>query len=87
MAKLYELLAYCIPANAILKKLYTQLLRKLEDPELKHDVCHWLAYYEEKGYFSHRTGKIATGMGVKATDSSNATCPCTESARQFRVFQ
>ncbi|KAJ3670927.1 hypothetical protein LUZ60_008353 [Juncus effusus] len=45
--KLYELLVNCIPPVIILKKLLTELLRKL-DSELKHEVCHWAAHYEHK---------------------------------------
>ncbi|KAM0943569.1 putative AAA+ ATPase domain, DNA polymerase III, clamp loader complex, gamma/delta/delta subunit [Dioscorea sansibarensis] len=45
--KLYELLVNCIPAEIILKKLLSELLKKL-DSELKHEVCHWAAYYEHK---------------------------------------
>ncbi|PON38246.1 AAA+ ATPase [Parasponia andersonii] len=42
--KLYELLVNCIPPEIILKRLLYELLRKL-DAELKHEVCHWAAYY------------------------------------------
>ncbi|XP_073004875.1 replication factor C subunit 5 [Typha latifolia] len=45
--KLYELLVNCIPPEVILKKLLSELLKKL-DSELKHEVCHWAAYYEHK---------------------------------------
>ncbi|XP_039131043.1 replication factor C subunit 3 [Dioscorea cayenensis subsp. rotundata] len=45
--KLYELLVNCIPPEIILKKLLSELLKKL-DFELKHEVCHWAAYYEHK---------------------------------------
>ncbi|KAJ0966376.1 hypothetical protein J5N97_027514 [Dioscorea zingiberensis] len=45
--KLYELLVNCIPPEIILKKLLSELLKKL-DSELKHEVCHWAAYYEHK---------------------------------------
>ncbi|XP_020096653.1 replication factor C subunit 5 [Ananas comosus] len=45
--KLYELLVNCIPPEIILKKLLSELLRKL-DSELKHEVCHWAAHYEHK---------------------------------------
>ncbi|KAJ1386172.1 DNA-polymerase III, clamp loader complex, gamma/delta/delta subunit, C-terminal [Sesbania bispinosa] len=42
--KLYELLINYIPTEIILKRLLYELLRKL-DAELKHEVCHWAAYY------------------------------------------
>ncbi|XP_043695612.1 replication factor C subunit 3 isoform X1 [Telopea speciosissima] len=42
--KLYELLGNCIPPVIILKRLLSELLKKL-DAELKHEVCHWAAYY------------------------------------------
>ncbi|KAJ6296760.1 hypothetical protein OIU78_022476 [Salix suchowensis] len=45
--KLYELLINCIPPEIILKKLLSELLKKL-DEELKHEVCHWAAYYEHR---------------------------------------
>ncbi|CAK9319631.1 unnamed protein product [Citrullus colocynthis] len=45
--KIYELLVNCIPPEIILKRLLYELLKKL-DAELKHDVCHWAAYYEHR---------------------------------------
>ncbi|CAN0900165.1 Replication factor C subunit 3 [Linum grandiflorum] len=45
--KLYELLINCIPPEIILKRLVYELLMKL-DEELKHEVCHWAAYYEHR---------------------------------------
>ncbi|CAL9158810.1 unnamed protein product, partial [Musa hybrid cultivar] len=42
--KIYELLVNCIPPEIILKKLLSELLKKL-DSEFKHEVCHWAAYY------------------------------------------
>ncbi|KAI0511322.1 hypothetical protein KFK09_011951 [Dendrobium nobile] len=45
--KIYELLVNCIPPEIILKKLLSELLKKL-DSELKHEVCHWAAYYEHR---------------------------------------
>ncbi|PIA59865.1 hypothetical protein AQUCO_00400616v1 [Aquilegia coerulea] len=45
--KLYELLINCIPPEIILKRLLSELLKKL-DAELKHEVCHWAAYYEHR---------------------------------------
>ncbi|CAB4263287.1 unnamed protein product [Prunus armeniaca] len=45
--KLYELLLNCIPPEIILKRLLFELLKKL-DAELKHEVCHWAAYYEHR---------------------------------------
>ncbi|CAJ1947798.1 unnamed protein product [Sphenostylis stenocarpa] len=45
--KLYDLLINCIPPEIILKRLLRELLRKL-DAELKHEVCHWAAYYEHR---------------------------------------
>ncbi|OVA16426.1 AAA+ ATPase domain [Macleaya cordata] len=45
--KLYELLINCIPPVIILKRLLSELLKKL-DAELKHEVCHWAAYYEHR---------------------------------------
>ncbi|KAK3446445.1 hypothetical protein EUGRSUZ_A02136 [Eucalyptus grandis] len=45
--KLYELLIKCIPPEILLKRLLHDLLGKL-DAELKHEVCHWAAYYEHR---------------------------------------
>ncbi|VFQ61620.1 unnamed protein product [Cuscuta campestris] len=45
--KLYELISNCIPPDVILKRLLSELLKKL-DSELKHEVCHWAAYYEHR---------------------------------------
>ncbi|KAL5720600.1 Subunit of heteropentameric Replication factor C (RF-C) [Ranunculus cassubicifolius] len=45
--KMYELLINCIPPVIILKRLLSELLKKL-DAELKHEVCHWAAYYEHR---------------------------------------
>lgn len=45
--KLYELLTNLIPPEIILKRLLFELLKKL-DSELKHEVCHWAAYYEHR---------------------------------------
>lgn len=45
--KLYELISNCIPPDVILKRLLFELLKKL-DSELKHEVCHWAAYYEHR---------------------------------------
>ncbi|CAL9043612.1 unnamed protein product, partial [Musa banksii] len=42
--KIYELLVNCIPPEIILKKLLSELLKKL-DSELKHEFCHWAAYF------------------------------------------
>eukprot|EP00850_Spirogloea_muscicola_P023801 SM000389S14642 [mRNA] locus=s389:19062:21553:- [translate_table: standard] len=45
--KFYELLVNCIPAEVILKRLTLELIKKL-DAELKHEVCHWAAFYEHR---------------------------------------
>ncbi|GBG79245.1 hypothetical protein CBR_g29296 [Chara braunii] len=45
--KLYELLVNCIPPEVVLKRLMLELMKKL-DSELKHEVCHWAAYYEHR---------------------------------------
>lgn len=45
--KLYELLINCIPPEIVLKRLLLELMKKL-DSELKHEVCHWAAYYEHR---------------------------------------
>ncbi|KAH9618688.1 hypothetical protein KSS87_000807 [Heliosperma pusillum] len=45
--KFYELLVNCIPPEIVLKRLLSELLKKL-DAELKHEVCHWAAYYEHR---------------------------------------
>lgn len=45
--KLYELLVNCIPPEVILKRLLDELMKKL-DSELKHEVCHWAAFYEHR---------------------------------------
>jgi replication factor C subunit 3/5 len=46
-AKLYELLANCIPAEVILKSLVNELNRKLDD-DLKFQVIHWAAFYQAR---------------------------------------
>ncbi|KAI3809434.1 hypothetical protein L1987_25407 [Smallanthus sonchifolius] len=51
--KLYELLVNCIPPEIILKRLLYELLKKL-DFELKHDVCHWAAYYEHRMHLGQK---------------------------------
>lgn len=43
-AKLYELLAHCIPPEMILKTLTLELLRKL-DAQIKNDVIETAAFY------------------------------------------
>ncbi|XP_044497940.1 replication factor C subunit 3 [Mangifera indica] len=45
--KLYELLINCIPPEIVLKRLLYELLKRL-DVELKHEICHWAAYYEHR---------------------------------------
>lgn len=45
--KIYELLVNCIPPVVVLKRLLFELMKKL-DSELKHEVCHWAAYYEHR---------------------------------------
>ncbi|KAK2638337.1 hypothetical protein Ddye_026132 [Dipteronia dyeriana] len=45
--KLYELLTNCIPPEIVLKRLLYELLKRL-DAELKHEICHWAAYYEHR---------------------------------------
>lgn len=45
--KLYELLINCIPPELILKRMMHELMRKL-DSEVKHEVCHWAAFYEHR---------------------------------------
>ncbi|KAH9728632.1 Replication factor C subunit 3 [Citrus sinensis] len=42
--KLYELLLNCVPPVVVLKRLLYELLKRL-DAEIKHEVCHWAAYY------------------------------------------
>ncbi|CAL9043610.1 unnamed protein product, partial [Musa banksii] len=51
--KIYELLVNCIPPEIILKKLLSELLKKL-DSEFKHEVCHWAAYYEHRMRFGQK---------------------------------
>jgi replication factor C subunit 3/5 len=46
-AKLYELLANCIPPEIILKSLVAELSRKLDD-SLKFQVVHWAAFYQAR---------------------------------------
>lgn len=46
-AKLYELLANCIPPEIILKTLVAELSKKLDD-ELKFQVTHWAAFYQAR---------------------------------------
>ncbi|KAK9061479.1 hypothetical protein SSX86_018660 [Deinandra increscens subsp. villosa] len=62
--KLYELLVNCIPPEIILKRLLYELLKKL-DFELKHEVCHWAAYYVSPCYVSHQR------ILILSTNSSN----------------
>jgi len=45
--KIYELLVNCIPPEVVLKRLLFELMKRL-DSELKHEVCHWAAYYEHR---------------------------------------
>eukprot|EP00164_Ancoracysta_twista_P001623 GFYU01002129.1.p1 GENE.GFYU01002129.1~~GFYU01002129.1.p1 ORF type:complete len:353 (-),score=113.68 GFYU01002129.1:98-1156(-) len=45
--KLYELLANCIPADLILRKLTKELLKKVDD-DLKHEITTWAAHYENR---------------------------------------
>lgn len=51
--KLYELLINCIPPVIILKKLLSELLKKL-DSELKHEIVHWAAYYEHRMHLGQK---------------------------------
>ncbi|CAH9069111.1 unnamed protein product [Cuscuta epithymum] len=51
--KLYELLSNCIPPDVILKRLLFELMKKL-DSELKHEVCHWAAYYEHRMHLGQK---------------------------------
>ncbi|KAK4769921.1 hypothetical protein SAY87_030453 [Trapa incisa] len=51
--KIYELLTNCIPPEIVLKRLLYELLRKLDD-ELKHEVCHWAAYYEHRMHLGQK---------------------------------
>jgi len=46
-AKLYDLLAHCIPATTILKLLTFHLIDKIDDA-LKADVIKWSAFYEHR---------------------------------------
>ena len=43
----YELLTNCIPADVIMTVLVRELMKALDD-QLKHEVCHWAAYYEHR---------------------------------------
>jgi len=45
--KLYELLSHCIPAEVIITQLTLELFPKL-DSNLKSEVAHWAAFYEER---------------------------------------
>ncbi|XP_038996683.1 replication factor C subunit 3-like [Hibiscus syriacus] len=51
--KVYELLINCIPPEMTLKRLLHELLKKL-DAELKHEVCHWAAYYEHRMHLGQK---------------------------------
>lgn len=44
---LYELLTHCIPADVIFQTLARELVKAV-DEDLKHEVCHWAAYYEHR---------------------------------------
>jgi len=44
---LYELLTNCIPADVIIKVLVKELCKSLDD-DLKHEVAHWAAFYEDR---------------------------------------
>ncbi|CAM9737680.1 unnamed protein product [Chrysoparadoxa australica] len=46
-AKLYELLANCIPADMILRTLSKEL-HKLTEDDIRHEVAHWSAFYEAR---------------------------------------
>lgn len=46
-AKLYELLANCIPPEIIFRYLTMELCRKVED-ELKFQIVHWAAFYQSR---------------------------------------
>jgi len=46
-SKFYELLAHCIPAETILRRLLLELLPKL-DTAIKGDVVYWAAFYEHR---------------------------------------
>lgn len=45
--KLYELLSHCIPPDVILKTLVLNLFPML-DSNLKEEVAHWAAFYENR---------------------------------------
>ncbi|CAI5939138.1 unnamed protein product [Closterium sp. NIES-65] len=53
-AKFYDLLINCIPPHLILKRLTVELMRKM-DAELKHDVCHWAAFYEHRLHLGQKS--------------------------------
>lgn len=44
---LYELLTNCIPADVIMATLSRELMKALDDT-LKHEVAHWVAFYEHR---------------------------------------
>eukprot|EP00798_Chlamydomonas_sp_ICE-L_P024957 gene24957-10615_t len=46
-AKMYELLANCIPAELILRQMLFEMLKKL-DQELKQEAVFWAAFYESR---------------------------------------
>lgn len=46
-AKLYDLLAHCIPATTVIKTLTFKLIPKI-DEALKADVIKWSAFYEHR---------------------------------------
>ncbi|XP_057862580.2 replication factor C subunit 3 isoform X4 [Cryptomeria japonica] len=51
--KIYDLLVNCIPPEVVLKRLVFELMKKL-DSELKHEVCHWAAYYEHRMHLGQK---------------------------------
>ncbi|GJP34266.1 hypothetical protein CLOM_g18713 [Closterium sp. NIES-68] len=53
-AKFYDLLINCIPPHLIIKRLTVELMRKM-DAELKHEVCHWAAFYEHRLHLGQKS--------------------------------
>jgi replication factor C subunit 3/5 len=45
---MYELITNCIPADVILVTLTRELLKVMAEDDLKHEVMHWAAYYENR---------------------------------------
>ncbi|KAK0601292.1 hypothetical protein LWI29_022863 [Acer saccharum] len=76
--KLYELLTNCIPPEIVLKRLLYELLKRL-DAELKHEICHWAAYYEHRMRLGQKAIFHLEGVHIGA-EARNVSHPCKTNA-------